>query len=44
MDDLTGLSVLVGEPLFDLDEEIVVTSQREERFRGKVKRTLLHAC
>lgn len=39
MDDLTGLSVLVGEPLFDLEQEIVVRVNGEERFRGEVKRT-----
>ena len=39
MDDLTGLSVLVGAPLFDLDEEVVVRVNGEERFRGKVERT-----
>jgi len=39
MDDLTGLSILVGEPLFDLEKEIVVRVNEEERFRGKVERT-----
>jgi len=40
MDDLTGLSVLVGAPLFDLEQEVVVRVNGEERFRGKVERTL----
>lgn len=39
-EDLTGLSVLVGAPLFDLDEEVVVRVNGEERFRGEVGRTL----
>ncbi len=39
MDDLTGLSVLIGEPLFDLEKEIVVRVNGEERFRGGVERT-----
>lgn len=39
MDDLTGLSILVGEPLFDLSQEIVVRVNEEERFRGRVERT-----
>ena len=39
MDDLTGLSVLVGAPLFDLEKEIVVRVNGEERFRGRVKHT-----
>lgn len=38
-DDLTGLSVLLGEPLFDLDAEVVVRVNGEERFRGKIERT-----
>ena len=37
-DDLTDLSVLVGPPLFDPDEEIVVRVNGEERFRGRVER------
>ena len=40
MDDLTGLSVLIGEPLFDLDHEVIVRVNGEERFRGMVTRTL----
>ncbi len=39
-DDLTGLSILVGPPLFDVDREIVVTVNGEERVRGKAQRTV----
>ena len=39
-EDLTGLSVLLGEPLFDLGEEVVVKVNGEERARGKVEHTL----
>lgn len=38
-DDLAGLSVLVGEPLFDLTQEIVVKVNGEERFKGKAEHT-----
>ncbi|MFV1958816.1 MAG: alpha/beta hydrolase-fold protein [Planctomycetota bacterium] len=38
-DDLTGLSVLLGPPLFDLEKEVVVKVNGEERFRGKIERT-----
>ncbi len=38
--DVSGLSVLLGEPLIDLDEEVVVTVNGEEKFRGKVETTL----
>jgi predicted esterase len=39
-EDLTGLSVLVGAPLFDLDQDIVVKVNGEERFKGKTERRL----
>ncbi len=39
-DDLSGLSVLVGPPLFDPDGEIVIRVNGEERFRGKAERRL----
>jgi len=35
-----GLRVLLGEPLVDLDEEVVVRVGGKERFRGVVPRTL----
>ncbi len=38
--DLAGLSVLLGEPLVDLDKEVAVFAGGEERFRGKAPRTL----
>jgi len=38
--DLTGLSILLGDPLFDLEQEVVIRINGEERFRGKVERTL----
>jgi hypothetical protein len=38
--DVTGLSVLLGEPLVDLSKEVVVRVNGVERFRGVVPRTL----
>ncbi|MBI4879185.1 MAG: prolyl oligopeptidase family serine peptidase [Planctomycetes bacterium] len=38
--DLAGLSVLLGDPLVDLGKEVAVFVGGEERFRGKVERTL----
>ncbi|MHC5010775.1 MAG: hypothetical protein ACYTG6_07460, partial [Planctomycetota bacterium] len=37
--DVTGLSVLLGEPIVDLDEEVLVRVNGEERFAGRVERT-----
>jgi predicted esterase len=37
--DVSGLSVLLGEPLVDLGREVVVEVNGEERFRGLVPRT-----
>ncbi len=34
-DDLTGLSVLLGPPLFDLAQEVVIRVNGEERARGR---------
>ena len=38
--DVTGLSVLLGQPLVDLSKEVVVRVNGKERFRGVVPRTL----
>lgn len=37
---LTGLSILLGDPLIDPAKEVVVRVNGQERFRGKVERTL----
>ncbi|MCA9322336.1 MAG: prolyl oligopeptidase family serine peptidase, partial [Planctomycetes bacterium] len=37
---INGLQILVGEPLFDLDEDIVVRFGQNEVFRGKAERRL----
>lgn len=38
--DLQGMSLLLGEPLIDLDQEVTVRVDGEEVFRGVVDRTL----
>ena len=35
--DVSGMSILVGAPLVDLEQEVVVSVNGEERFRGKVE-------
>ena len=36
---MSGLSILLGEPLVDLDDEVVILVNGEERFKGPVERT-----
>jgi hypothetical protein len=38
--DLSGVSVLLGDPLVDLSKEVVVRVDGKEKFRGIVPRTL----